>query len=176
MDYKLTIAPPLPSSKRWFIPFSLRIAIIVCGVLVLALTGQPASTKNVIPILFLGPPAGLSILWSAADAACYFIHPSHHGITPGARVGMDLIISLAYISLEIVNGILITGWTDEEYPSNTKDSDRIHAMVEAALAFGGIATIIHVGLFVVACVETHRENTEVKVLRANALALGNMRG
>lgn len=159
MDYKLTIAPPLPSSKRWFIPFSLRIAIIVCGVLVLALTGQPASTKNVIPILFLGPPvrpssqipnkkqsinsslqAGLSILWSAADATCYFIHPSHHGITPGARVGMDLIISLAYISLEIVNGILITGWTDEEYPSNTKDSDRIHAMVEAALAFGGIAT------------------------------------
>lgn len=159
MDYKLTIASPLPSSKRWFIPFSLRIAIIVCGVLVLALTGQPASTKNVIPILFLGPPvrpssqipnkkksinsslqAGLSILWSAADAACYFIHPSHHGITPGARVGMDLIISLAYISLEIVNGILITGWTDEEYPLNTKDSDRIHAMVEAALAFGGIAT------------------------------------
>ncbi|OAA36441.1 hypothetical protein NOR_07520 [Metarhizium rileyi] len=174
MDFKLGTTASRPSPRRWFIPFGLRIAIVLCGVLVLALTGQPASTKNVIPILFLGPPAGLSILWSAADAACYFFQPSHHGLPPGARVGMDLVISLAYISLEIVNGILETGWTDEEYPSNMRDSDRIHAMVEAALAFGGVATIIHIGLFVMACVETYRENKEVKVLRAYALALNNM--
>ncbi|KHN97477.1 uncharacterized protein MAM_04492 [Metarhizium album ARSEF 1941] len=140
MDPKLNTAAPRSSSKRWIIPLSLRIAIIVCGVLVLALTGQPAATKNVVPILFLGPAAGLSILWSATDAACYFFHASHRGITPGARVGMDLIISLAYISLETVNGILISGWTDDEYPSNTANSARIHALVEAALAFGGMAT------------------------------------
>lgn len=84
--------------------------------------------------------AGLSIIWSTADALSYVLRRTHRGITPGARVGMDLIISLAYLSLEIVNGLLETAWTDEEYPSNVKEADRIHAMVSAALAFGAIAT------------------------------------
>jgi hypothetical protein len=60
---------------------------------------------------------------------------------------MDLIISLAYACLEIINGILETGWTDEEYPTNRKEADRIHAMVSAALAFGGIATCVFLSPF-----------------------------
>jgi hypothetical protein len=55
---------------------------------------------------------------------------------------MDLIISLAYMSLEIVLGIIEAGWTNEEYPTDRKEAGRIHAMVASALAFGGIATYV----------------------------------
>lgn len=71
---------------------------------------------------------------------CRIFRHAHRGITPGARVGVDLIIVLGYICCEVVTGVLETAWTNEEYPSDREAAAKVRAMVEAGLAFGAIAT------------------------------------
>lgn len=119
---------------------------------------------------------GIALIWITADLLTTWASKTNHGITPGANVGLHLIIWLLAAfavgftatflawDLELLDRYS-SGYYDDSnysyYGYDDIDFDALSAMVklvETLVAFMGILFLIHFVLFVRACVETNQYN------------------
>ncbi|KAK3400318.1 hypothetical protein B0T20DRAFT_452414 [Sordaria brevicollis] len=120
-----------------------------------------------IDILFsvLATAAGMTILWTMSEFLVICASKHRRGIHPGAHVGLHLIIA-------IVTGLgaAFAGWITIEYSYYYDDDPYmlpgpINGLQRGLFALSILLLIIHLFLFVRACVETHAVNSTNKARR-----------
>ncbi|KIX05181.1 uncharacterized protein Z518_06053 [Rhinocladiella mackenziei CBS 650.93] len=87
---------------------------------------------------------GLSFIWNIADLATRFSR--QHGVHPGAHVGLDLIIWIGLFSSAVIQ-LLINAW---------------YSYAVAAGTLKIVCCILHIILFVWACVACHQWRNATK--------------
>ncbi|KAM5352028.1 hypothetical protein ACJ41O_004751 [Fusarium nematophilum] len=81
------------TARLCFRIFSVLSCIVLYGLAIAALYG---SDPSVMPLIMIGSPAGVALIWSFVDCVMLCASRGHRGIHPGACVGVDLILWLGY--------------------------------------------------------------------------------
>ncbi|RYP83008.1 hypothetical protein DL769_001477 [Monosporascus sp. CRB-8-3] len=166
------------SQKRWDVikvilrSFTLAcaIALVICCVLSVRINSELLSTTPA--FIFIGclPPASISGLWALAEFITVCVRTRRSGlrltgIPPGAHVAVDLLLWLTTIVMMVLWTVsfawaLRSSWF---YSGITGQQMGIEL---AALCFQLALTGLHFTLFVRACIETERRNSERRIKKA----------
>ncbi|KAI0009708.1 hypothetical protein F4779DRAFT_358535 [Xylariaceae sp. FL0662B] len=172
-------APILPFSNSWYITklvfesLSLVLCALVVGISV-ALAIDPRISSYI--VVWTAPQAGVGLVWTIAELATIWYRRCHRGIYPGAHVAVHLMLWLGFsVGLGLTAYILAFGLAfssadfDEYYDYYNyyyKDgyyynyySRTYVTSMEALVAFLGLLIIVHLLLFVRACIETAQRNS-----------------
>ncbi|KAL7902757.1 hypothetical protein HDV63DRAFT_384930 [Trichoderma sp. SZMC 28014] len=176
-----TIAPPpLQTSKRAeFIRLGFFGAALLLGIIGLGLSLSSLGGSDISVAIAALPAAALATIWSLAEVITRAVRKFKTGIHPGAHVGMCLII---WMIASVTGGMLCTyvalynGYDDDEDCSfTTTDGEGNVSSYDCAprdpaprgkIVGSAVITCmlfaINFGLFIDACIQTHRRNTAAK--------------
>ncbi|KAL6869637.1 hypothetical protein ACO1O0_000963 [Amphichorda felina] len=156
------LPPPHVSPKAvWSTKLTFRIissifTICIIGIAAACLTTSYDSYygyySNSVPLIALGPPACVGIIWDVAEGICILARRGRRGIHPGAIVAIDLLLWLGFIVGVVFHAIFVV-YDFEGY--------EMYTLSRAILAFGILEILIHITLFVFGCYETAIRNRSV---------------
>ncbi|KAL7929647.1 hypothetical protein V8C35DRAFT_314882 [Trichoderma chlorosporum] len=172
---------PVESTKGAYTRLGFHGAGIILGAIGLGLSLGSLQSNVVSGAIAAAPSAGIALLWSLAEVITRAVRKFKSGIHPGAHVGMCLIL---WMLSSVMGGILCTyvalkPQDDEDdcgtytYPDGDENmpynggcdpyEDRyplgkiLGTAVITCLIFG-----LYFGLFIDACINTHRRNVAAK--------------
>ncbi|KAL7963824.1 hypothetical protein V8C34DRAFT_319472 [Trichoderma compactum] len=177
------LALPEETKKAAFTRVGFHGAGVLLGAIGLGLSLASLQNGNISGAIAAAPSAGIAMLWSLAEVITRAVRKFKKGIHPGAHVGMCLIL---WMLSSIMGGILCTyvalnPYQDDEEDCGTytySDSNgNLHrvsgscdpyrdtyprgkvlgAAVITCLIFG-----LYFGLFIDACINTHRRNVAAR--------------
>ncbi|ORY58495.1 uncharacterized protein BCR38DRAFT_447478 [Pseudomassariella vexata] len=158
----------IPFNKTWHRTklIATSASIIFC-VIILSLSLSTSLSSNYqsffFSALWSGPFVILTGLWDASEliTICARRKTANRGIHPGAHVGVDLCVWLAGVMCVIMQ---TTAYYDADFHYYSCDENtallasRYLPIAKTILAFLGMLTLLHFGIFVRACVETNTRN------------------
>ncbi|RYO97467.1 hypothetical protein DL763_002735 [Monosporascus cannonballus] len=166
------------SQKRWDVikvilrSFTLAcsLALVVCCVTAMRSYGAYWSATPALTFLGSVAPASISGLWALAEFITVCVRSRRSGlrltgIPPGAHVAVDLLLWLAtivFMALLLVSFLSALG-ISRYYDGLTSEQ---MGMALTALCLQFALTALHFTLFVRACIETERRNSERRIKKA----------
>ncbi|KKO98135.1 hypothetical protein THAR02_09764 [Trichoderma harzianum] len=160
---------PLPeeTKKAAFTRVGFHAAGVLLGAIGLGLSLASLQNGNISGAIAAAPSAGIAMLWSLAEVITRAVRKFKKGIHPGAHVGMCLIL---WMLSSILGGMLCTYVALNPYQDDDEDcgtytysdsNGNLHTVLGAAvitcLIFG-----LYFGLFIDACINTHRRNVAAR--------------
>ncbi|KAL7912564.1 hypothetical protein GGI35DRAFT_255471 [Trichoderma velutinum] len=175
--------PPLETKKAAFTRVGFHGVGILLGAIGLGLSLGSLQNGNVSSAIAGAPSAGIALIWSLAEVITRAVRKFKKGIHPGAHVGMCLILWLlsaimggslsAYVAVNAYqdddgncgsytyhdsNGNLHTVENPcDPYRDSYPQGKILGAAVITCLIFG-----LYFGLFIDACINTHRRNVAAR--------------
>ncbi|EHK24263.1 uncharacterized protein TRIVIDRAFT_215551 [Trichoderma virens Gv29-8] len=174
--------PPVESRMDGFTRLGFHGAGVLLGAIGLGLSLGSLQGGNISGAIAAAPPAGIAMVWSLAEVITRAVRKFKSGIHPGAHVGVCLIL---WMLSSVMGGILCTyvalnpyrddqdcgtyTYTDsygnrhtsssycDEYSDPYPRGKLLGAAVITCLIFG-----LYFGLFIDACINTHRRNVAAK--------------
>ncbi|KAI1767786.1 hypothetical protein GGR53DRAFT_463047 [Hypoxylon sp. FL1150] len=186
-----------PSSQTWLVTklvlasLSIFCCIVVLGISI-GLAADPAVQSYI--VVWTAPQAGAALLWSAAESAslCALrVRPKRRDIHPGAHVAVHLLLWLSFgaglgLTARVLKfAVAFTAsdgseayrayyYGDDDDGYEYYSDSYIHSM-DALVAFLALLIIIHLVLFVRACVETIHIKRQRKTNAAENIELHQAR-
>ncbi|KAG5913283.1 hypothetical protein E4U61_007138 [Claviceps capensis] len=102
------------------------------------------------PLIMMGPPAIVALLWSCIDIGCFCFRCEHAGVDPIACLIVD---TLLFLGLGAISGVLIAtlaNFHDSGYYFAFFDNGAGEEYLRIIVGFGIMATLTHLAIFVLA--------------------------
>ncbi|KAG6279449.1 hypothetical protein E4U48_008425 [Claviceps purpurea] len=102
------------------------------------------------PLIMMGPPAIVALLWSCVDIGCFCFRREHAGVDPIACLIVD---TLLFLGLSAISGVLIAtlaNFHDSGYYFAFFDNGAGEEYLRIIVGFGIMATLTHLAIFALA--------------------------
>ncbi|KAG6117512.1 hypothetical protein E4U13_001001 [Claviceps humidiphila] len=145
-------SPTASSSMRWS-RLSLRLISIAMNIALIALSAFYYYQWTLGPLIMMGPPAIVALLWSCIDIVCFCFRRGHAGVDPMACLIVD---TLLFLGLTAISGALIAVLAhshDYGYYFAFFDSGVGEEYLRIIVGFGIMATLTHLAILVLAWYE-----------------------
>lgn len=134
---------------RWS-RFSLRVLSLVCGCASIGFSAFYYSNWTIGPLIMMGPPAILSIVWSIVDIILLSIR---RGVHPAACIIVDALVTLALAALSGVIGFTISKLSDSGWYFAFFQGEEGVEYLRIVLAFGILGALFHLTALILAIYE-----------------------
>ncbi|KAG6053762.1 hypothetical protein E4U17_004382 [Claviceps sp. LM77 group G4] len=145
-------SPTASYSTRWS-RLSLRLISITMNVALIALSAFYYSQWTLGPLIMMGSPAIVALLWSCVDISCFCFRREHAGVDPIACLIVD---TLLFLGLSAISGVLIAtlaNFHDSGYYFAFFDNGAGEEYLRIIVGFGIMATLTHLAIFALAWYE-----------------------
>ncbi|KAG6237156.1 hypothetical protein E4U25_002998 [Claviceps purpurea] len=145
-------SPTASSSMRWS-RLSLRLISIAMNIALIALSAFYYYEWTLGPLIMMGPPAIVALLWSCIDIVCFCFRRQHAGVDPIACLIVD---TLLFLGLCAISGALIAtlaNFHDTGYYFAFFTTGAGEEYLRIIVGFGIMATLTHLAILALAWYE-----------------------
>ncbi|KAF7542685.1 hypothetical protein G7Z17_g11366 [Cylindrodendrum hubeiense] len=101
----------------------------------------------------MGPPAIIAFIWDCVDSVCLCVRRNHAGVPPIACLIIDLLLFLGFGAISSVIAFTISKLDDPGFYFTFFQDDAGVGYLHVILGFGLLATVLHLTIIVMACLE-----------------------
>ncbi|QPH01585.1 hypothetical protein C2857_005788 [Epichloe festucae Fl1] len=159
------------SAGKWWSRLSLRLVSVIISVAVVGYSAFYYTRYTIGPLIMMGPPALVAILWSCIDCACLWFRRGRLGVDPIACLIVDLLLFLSLGAMSGVFVVMVATFKDSGYHFAFLDKRGGEEYLRIILGFGIMATLAHLAILIVAFCEMRkrgsREPQQVMYVQGN---------
>ncbi|KAH6989120.1 hypothetical protein BKA56DRAFT_668304 [Ilyonectria sp. MPI-CAGE-AT-0026] len=131
---------------------SLRLLSIIFSIAIIGVSAFYYANWTLGALIMMGPPALVAFLWDCVDTVCLCVR-SRSGAHPRACLIVDLLLFLALGAMSSVIAFTISKLDDSGFYFAFFQDGRGKEYLYIVLVFGVLATLVHLGTFVMAWYE-----------------------